>query len=199
MTKRVSLIAVIAAAIALLLSGCDSGPGTDDMMDGDDMPATLPHHGTWYFADPDPADMIPLPPDARLVLDAKTFKLAIGDEMGTAFTLFMTPGVTKFVVTGTYTIGADGSASFSLPDADMDGAPDLTAVEVEPATVLPTIGPAIVTAAAAIPADAPAMVEFDDPANPTKVTISGAFLPGLLNLPGVTAVIACKGVPCASS
>lgn len=192
MRKRVSLLAVTVVVIALVLSGCGNGPGTDDMMDGDDMPATLPHHGTWYFADPDPADMIPLPPDARLVLDAETFKLAIGDKMGTAFTLFMTPGVTRFEVSGTYTIGADGSASFNLP---MDVA---SAVIIEPAALALQITPNVLAAVQAIPADDTVMVVID-PANPTTVTISGAFLPGLLNLPGVTAVTACKGAPCASS
>ena len=35
-----------------------------------------------------------------------------------------------------------------------------------------------------------------DSATPNMVTISGAFMPALLNLPGVTEVTACKGAPC---
>ena len=38
-----------------------------------------------------------------------------------------------------------------------------------------------------------------DPADLNRVTISGASLPELLNMPGVTEVTACKGMPCASS
>ena len=115
-------------------------------MEPDDMPMTLPHVGTWYFADP--AGTIPVPPDARLVLNAEGgFTLAMGDEMGTEFTLFMTPGITKFEVSGTYMIGADESASFSLPDNPA------SAVSVEPPASLAAIGPALVTALAAIPAD----------------------------------------------
>ena len=186
MTRKIPLFAVTAAAIALVLSGCEDLTGTDDM------PTALPHIGTWYFADPDPDDDIPVPPGARLVLGETEFTLAMGDDTGTMFTLFQTPGVTKFEVTGTYMIGVDGNASFSLPD-------DLgSAVTVKPDELTSEIAPEVVTAAAALSADASAKVVFD-PVNPNRVTISGSFLPGLLSLPNVTEVTACKGAPCMPS
>ena len=190
MTMKITLFAITAAAITLGLSGCDGLLGTDDMdTAGDDMSPALPHIGTWYFADPDPADDIPVPPDARLVLGEIEFTLAMGDEMGTAFTLFETPDVTKFKVTGTYTIGADG-ASFSLPD------PPTSAITVEPAALQMQIARGVVIAAAALQEDATAMIMIDVVATPSRVTISGSFLPELLNLPGVTAVTACKDKAC---
>ena len=186
MTGRVPLLAVSVAAIALVLSGCDDMTGTGDV------PAELPHHGTWYFDDPVPGDGVRVLPDARLVLTATKFTLAMGDDSDTPFTLFMTPGITKFEVTGTYMIGADGSASFALLD------PPTSAVTVEPDSAQRAIADAVVAAAAALQADSTAMLMVD-PANLDRVTISGSFLPGLLNLPDVTEVTACKGAPCASS
>ena len=186
MTKKIPLFAVTAAAIVLVLSGCEDLSGTDDM------PTALPHIGTWYFDDPKPDDAMPLPPGARLVLTETAFTLAMGDDAGTPFTLFGTPDVTRFEVTGTYMIGVDGSASFSLPDKPED------AVIVEPAARQRAIGAAVVAAAAALPADTSPMVMID-PGPPTMVTISGSFLPGLLNLPDVMEVTACKGAPCPSS
>ena len=129
-----------------------------------------------------------VPPDARLILKETEFTLAMGD--GTKmFMLFDVPGVTRFEVSGTYMIGADG-ASFSLPD------PPTSAITVEPLALLPEITPAVVAAAAAIPEDATAMIMIDVVATPSRVTISGSFLPGLLNLPNVMTVTACKGDPC---
>ena len=187
MTLRGALFAITAAAIALLLTGCD------DMTATGDEPAALPHHGTWYFEDPDPADAVPIPPDARLVLGAETFTLAMGAEMGTEeFMLFMTPGITRFEVAGTYTIGGDEGVSFTLPDRLEE------AVIVEPSTARTAILPAVVAAAEVIRGDTTAALMVD-PANLNQVTISGSFLPGLLILPGVTEVTACKGAPCASS
>ena len=179
------MLAVSVAAIALVLSGCDDMTGTGDV------PAELPHHGTWYFDDPVPGDGVRVPPDARLVLTATKFTLAMGDGME-PFTLFDVPGVTRFEVTGTYMIGADGSASFTLPE------PPTSTVIVEPSTAETAILAAVVAAAEALSADTSAMLEID-PANLDRVTISGDFLPGLLNLPDVTEVTACKGAPCASS
>ena len=62
----------------------------------------------------------------------RKFTVAMGDDDMTTFELFQTPGFTKFEVEGTYTAAADGTFSFSLPDEDMDGVPDLTAFVVEP-------------------------------------------------------------------
>ena len=186
MTLKGALLAITAWAITLALSGCDDMTGTGDE------PAALPHHGTWYFEDPDPADDTPLPPDARLVLGAETFTLAMGDGMGTEFTLFDQSGVTRFEVTGTYTIGGDEGVSFTLSDRLED------AVIVEPSTARTAILPAVVAAAEVIRGDTTATLMID-PAILNRVTISGASLPGLLNLPGVTEVTACKGAPCASS
>ncbi len=183
MTPRGALLAVTAAAIALVLSGCD------DMTVTDDVPTALPHHGTWYFDDPDPDDGVPVPPDARLVLTETEFTLALGDGMET-FTLFDVPNVTRFEVTGTYMVGAHLSASFGLDPAD--------AVTVEPESAERAIAQKVVAAVEALSADTSAMLEID-PANTDRVTISGSFLPGLLNLPGVTEVTACKGAPCESS
>ena len=183
MTKKISFFVVTAAAVALVLSGCGKGPGMDEM-------ATVPPHiGTWYFADPMPDDAIPVPPGARLVLTETAFTLVMGDDMETPFTLFETPGVTKFEVKGTYTIGADGSTSFNLLD------PLSSAVAVEPAALALQIAPKALAAVAAIPEDATAMVVID-PATPNMVTISGDFMPALLNLPGVTEVTACKDMEC---
>lgn len=182
---RVALLAVAAAAVALMLTGCDDMSGTGDE------PTALPHHGTWYFADPNPDDDVPVPPGARLVFTETEFALAMGDDMDTPFPLFQTPGVTRFEVSGTYTIGAEG-ASFDLPD---DLASD---VIVEPASVKAMIAAGVVAAAAALQEDATATIMID-PTDLNRVTISGDFLPGLLNLPGVTTVTACKGAPCASS
>jgi hypothetical protein len=188
MTKKISFFVVTVAAVALVLSGCSRGPGMDDM-EPDDMATVLPHIGTWYFADPMPDDAILVPPGARLVLEEAKFTLAMGDDMGTSFTLFETPGVTKFEVFGTYMIGAGGSASFSFPE-DL-----VSAVTVEPAALALQIAPNALAAVATIPEDATAMVVID-PATPNMVTISGAFMPALLNLPGVMEVTACKGAPC---
>ncbi len=185
MTPRGALLAITAVAIALVMSGCD------DMTVTDDVSTALPHHGTWYFADPNPDDAIPLPPDARLVLTETEFTLAMGDGMET-FTLFDVPNVTTFEVTGTYTIGADGSASLSLPN------PLEVAVVVKPYAAKTAIEAAVNAVAAELPADSSPVVMFDL-ANPEKVTISWDFLPALLDLPGVTEVTACKGAPCASS
>ena len=91
----------------------------------------LPYIGTWYFADPMPDDDILVPPGARLVLEEAKFTLAMGDDDGTTFELFQTPGFTKFEVFGTYTAEPTGRFSFSLPDEDMDGVPDRRFV-VEP-------------------------------------------------------------------
>jgi hypothetical protein len=187
MTKKISFFVVTVAAVTLVLSGCGKGPGMD--MEPDDMATVLPHIGTWYFADPMPDDAIPVPPGARLVLTATGFTLAMGDDMETTFTLFETPGVTKFEVKGTYTIGADGSTSFNLLD------PPTSAVEVEPVALALQIAPKALAAVATIPEDATAMVVID-PATPNIVTISGDFMPTLLNLPGVTAVSACKDMAC---
>ena len=183
MTPKGVLLAVTAGAIALVLAGCDDVTATGDE------PAALPHHGTWYFEDPDPADDVPLPPDARLVLTPAGFTLAMGDDEKTEFTLFETPGVTRFQVTGTYVVGADGSVSFTLDPDD---------VMVEPDAVQSAIAPQVRSAAEALSADTSAMLMID-PANFNRVTISGASLPGLLGLLGVTEVTACKGAPCASS
>lgn len=183
MTPRGALLAITAGAIAVALSGCD------DMTGRDDVPATLPYHGTWYFEDPDPDDAVPIPPDARLVLTPAGFTLAMGDDEKTEFTLFETPGVTRFQVTGTYMIGADGSVSFTLDPED---------VIVEPNAVQSAIAPQVLAAAQALSLDTSAML-IVDPADLNTVTISGPSLPGLLNLPGVTEVTACKGAPCAPS
>ena len=183
MTPKGVLLAVTTGAIALALIGCDDMTGTGDE------PAALPHHGTWYFEDPDPDDAVPIPPDARLVLGAETFTLAMGDGMGTEFTLFDQSGVTRFEVSGTYVIGADGSVSFTLDQDD---------VIVEPDAVKAAIALELVAAAAVLSADTSAMLMID-PANLNRVTISGASLPELLNMPGVTKVTACKAAPCASS
>ena len=43
MTKKTPLFAVTAAAIALVLGGCEDLLGTDDM-DGDDMPTPVASH-----------------------------------------------------------------------------------------------------------------------------------------------------------
>ena len=187
MTKKISFFVVTVAAVTLVLSGCGKGPGMDDM-EPDDMATVVLHIGTWYFADPMPDDAILVPPGARLVLTATGFTLAMGDDMGTSFTLFETPGVTKFEVSGTYTAAADGTFSFSLPE-------DLVSeVTVEPATVELAIALRLAIAVAAIPEDATAMVVID-PATPNIVIISGAFMPALLNLP-VTEVTACKNMAC---
>ena len=183
MTLKGALLAITAAAIALALSGCDDMTGTGDE------PTTLPHHGTWYFEDPDPGDAVPIPPDARLVLTPADFTLAMGDDEKTEFTLFETSGVTRFQVTGTYVIRADGSVSFTLDPED---------VIVEPNAVKSAIALEVVAAAAALSADTSAMLMID-PANLHRVTISGASLPELLNMPGVMEVTACKGMPCPSS
>ncbi len=185
MTPRGALLAITAVAIALVMSGCD------DMTVTDDVSTALPHHGTWYFDDPVPGDGVPVPPDARLVLTETEFTLAMGDGIET-FTLFDVPNVTKFEVTGTYMVGADLSASFALLD------PPTSAVTVEPDSAQRAIAEEVVAAAAALQADSTAMFMVD-PANPDRVTISGSFLPGLLSLPGVMEVTACKGAPCASS
>ena len=187
MTKKISFFVVTVAAVTLVLSGCGKGPGMD--MEPDDMATVLSHIGTWYFADPMPDDAIPVPPGARLVLTATGFTLAMGDDMETTFTLFETPGVTKFEVKGTYTIGADGSTSFNLLD------PPTSAVEVEPVALALQIAPKALAAVATIPEDATAMVVID-PATPNIVTISGDFMPTLLNLPDVTSVTACRGMEC---
>ena len=183
MTLRGALLAITAAAITLVSSGCEDMTGTGDE------PTTLPHHGTWYFADPDPDDDVPVPPDSRLILKETEFTLAMGDDMGTEFMLFDTPGVTRFEVTGTYMIGADGSVSFTLSDED---------VIVEPNAVKSAIALEVRAAVAALSAATSAMLMID-PLDLNRVTISGDFLPELLNLPDVTEVSACKGAPCSSS
>ena len=86
-------------------------------------------------------------------------------------------------------IGADGSVSFTFDPED---------VIVEPDAVKSAIAPKVLAAAQALSADTSAMLMID-PADFNRVTISGASLPGLLGLPGVTEVTACKGAPCASS
>ena len=113
----------------------------------------------------------------------------MGDDEKTEFTLFETSGVTRFQVTGTYVIRADGSVSFTLDPED---------VIVEPNAVKSAIALEVVAAAAALSADTSAMLMID-PANLNRVTISGASLPELLNMPGVMEVTACKGMPCPSS
>jgi hypothetical protein len=192
MTKKISFFVVTVAAVALVLSGCSRGPGMDDM-EPDDMATVLPHIGTWYFADPDPDDDKPVAPNARLELTDTTFAVKMGDDDMTTFELFQTPGFTKFEVEGTYTAGADGTFSFSLPDEDMDGVPDLTAFVVEPVQLAPALVVGLETAQLGATADAMVVI---DPATPNMVTISGAFMPALLNLPGVMEVTACKGAPC---
>ena len=182
MKASLAAAAVAAVAVALMLTGCDDMSGTGDE------PAALPHHGTWYFADPDPDDDVPVPPGARLVLAETEFTLAMGDGMDTPFPLFQTPGVTRFEVSGTYTIGVEG-ASFDLPD---DLASD---VIVKPDSVQEMIAARVVAAAAALQEDATATIMVD-PTDLNRVTISGDFLPGLLSLPDVTEVTACKGAPC---
>ena len=179
------------AAVTLVLSGCGKGPGMDDM----DM--ALPHIGTWYFADPMPDDDILVPPGARLVLEEAKFTLAMGDDDMTTFELFQTPGFTKFEVEGTYTAAADGTFSFSLPDEDMDGVPDLTAFA-------PT-GADLVAAAAIqtliMPApDGDVMITVDEDADPDTITVTGSFLDTLLDAFGMQVpeggLVGCKGAPC---
>ena len=70
-----------------------------------------------------PDDDIPVAPNARLELTDATFAVKMGDDDMTTFELFQIPGFTKFEVSGTYTAGADGTFSFSLPDEDMDECP----------------------------------------------------------------------------
>ena len=174
MTKKISFFVVTVAAVALVLSGCSRGPGMDDM-EPDDMATVLPHIGTWYFADPDPDDDKPVAPNARLELTDATFAVKMGDDDMTTFELFQIPGFTKFEVSGTYTAEADGTFSFSLPDEDMDGVPDLTAFVVEPVQL--DSGVVVGLAAAQLGATADAMVVID-PATPNMVTISGDFHAG---------------------
>ena len=190
MTKKISFFVVTAAAVALVLSGCGKGPGMDDM----DM--ALPYVGTWYFADPVPDDDKPLAPNARLELTDTMFEVKMGDDAMTTFELFQTKGFTKFEVSGTYTAGADGTFSFSLPDEDMDGVPDLTAFVVEPVQLAPVVLAGLATAQLGATAEAMVVIA---PATPNMVTISGDFMPALLNLPDVTEVTACKGDPCMPS
>ena len=192
MTKKISFFVVTAAAVALVLSGCGKGPGMD--MEPDDMATVLPHIGTWYFADPNPDDDKPVAPNARLELTDTKFAVKMGDDDMTTFELFQTPGFTKFEVEGTYTAGADGTFSFSLPDEDMDGVPDATAFVVEPMQLAPAL--VVGLAAAQLGATADAMVTINDSATPNMVTISGPFIPTLLNLPDVMEVTACKDEVC---
>ena len=86
--KKISLFVVTAAAVALVLSGCSRGPGTDDMMP--DEQAMMPSlDGTWYFA------------AAVVEVDAGAFTVTAGDgtmALGTEGHFAM---ITMVVVKGT--------------------------------------------------------------------------------------------------
>ena len=192
MTKKISFFVVTVAAVTLVLSGCGKGPGMDDMAT---WRCLMSARGTSPIPMPD--DDKPLAPNARLELTDTTFEVKMGDDAMTTFELFQTKGFTKFEVSGTYTAGADGTFSFSLPDEDMDGVPDLTAFVVEPVQLTPVVLAGLATAQ--LGATAEAMVVIADSATPNMVTISGDFMPTLLNLPGVMKVTACKGDPCMPS
>ena len=192
--KKISLLVVTAAAVALVLSGCGRGPGTDDMEMPDEQPMDMPDEqpmempdeqpmmpsldGTWHFA------------EATVEVQAGAFTVRAGDgtmPLGAEGHFAM---VTMVVVKGT--IAAQDGAYLLTVDAD---SVQLTFADSVPAAAQ---GPAeaIVRAALMAADDDPVMIEIDAEADPATMTVTGSFITTLLDMPAGTELVACMGTPC---
>ncbi len=177
--KKISLFVVTAAAVALVLSGCSRGPGTDDMMpDGQAMMPSL--DGTWYFA------------AAVVEVDAGAFTVTAGDgtmALGTDVPFSM---ITKAVVKGTIATIAGQDGAYMLTVGTDAQSVDLTFAAIVP---IAQQGQARVLATAALmeAGNAPVMIDIDAEADPVTMTVTGGFITTLLMEPMVTA---CMGAPC---
>ena len=186
MTKTTSLLVVMAASFALVLTACGGGPGTGGMdTNGDGMPSpgdgdgmTLPHVGEWHFA-----------PHAVVTLEADTFTIAVGDGMEPLGTEPPFNAITKIVAQGALAV-MDSTYTLSVD-------PDSVEIEyVDPthaAVIAPIIGAAIATAASA-----PAMVDINLMRDPPTMTIVAPFITPLLGLPPDARLRACKDMPCSA-
>ena len=181
--QKISLFVVTAAAVALVLSGCSRGPGTDDMEMPDEQPTMPSLDGTWYFA------------AAVVEVEAGAFTVTAGDgtvALGTEGHFAM---ITMVVVKGT--IAAQDGAYMLTVGTDADSV-DLTFAPTVPEAAQGT-ATAVVTGLLMTADDAPVMVDIDAEADPVTMTVTGSFITTLLGLPMGTELVACMGTPCVPS
>jgi hypothetical protein len=172
--KKISLFVVTAAAVALVLSGCSRGPGTDDM----EMMPSL--DGTWVFD------------GFQAIIDGTAVEVTVGngvDPLPTANPAYAV--VTQIVAKGN--LAPEGTAYKLTLSEEAD------AITVTPAaagaTVVPVLKGLIMTAESE-----DVMITVDEDVDPNTITVMGSFLDTLWELLelGVpeAGLTGCKGAPC---
>ena len=179
--KKISLFAVMVAAVVLVLSGCGRGPGIDDMEMPDDMPMAPAYVGTWYFSGAVAVD-----------LEATAFTVTAGDgttPLGTEGHFAM---LTKIVVKGT--VAAQGEALMLTVGTD-ENSIELTFADTVPEAEQGQATAAI-TELLMQADDQPVMIAINAEADPVTMTVTGSFTTTLLGMPPGTPLTACKGQQC---
>ena len=167
MFKKISLLAVTAAAVALALTSCVKAP-VSGLLD------TKGLDGSWSFA----------PRPVMAVIDGTSVTVTVGDgtmALGQGNEL---ASVTKIVVTSTLTEDAE-EMTFTLMLAGDDP------IMVTLAGVPPALEPAVSTAAKGVikgmikaAQDGTVMIDLDSDADPDVMTVSGSFIGALLAAAG---------------
>jgi hypothetical protein len=159
--KKISLFVVTAAAVALVLSGCSRGPGTDDM----EMMPSL--DGTWVFD------------GFQAIIDGTAVEVTVGngvDPLPTANPAYAV--VTQIVAKGNLAVEGTG---YKLTLADDDDAITVTLSDAVPEAQRPV---AQIAAKAAIQTlimeaqDGDVMITVDE----DTITVMGSFLDTLWEL-----------------
>ena len=187
MTKKISLFAVTAAAVALVLSGCGGGPGTGDM-DMDDMPVMPSLDGTWVFT------------GFSAMITVPDVTVTVGDGMMPLSMDMNSPlaAVTQATVKGT--LAMEGTA-FKLTLAEGDDA--ISVKLVEGATLVNPGAEALAEGAIKglieMAQAEDVMITVDEEADPATMTVTGSFLDALLAAVGLQVpeegLVGCKA-PC---
>ena len=167
MIKKISMLAVMAAAIALVLAGCVKAPAT---------PVSPNLAGTWSFA--------PMPVVAMIHGNAVT--VTVGD--GTAAVgMDELAAVTQIVVSGTLAEDEEEN-TFMLTLAEGDDAIMVTLAPTVPATLAPAVTSAATGAIKGMIVAAQGgtvMIDLDSEADPDTMIVSGSFIDALLTAAGL--------------
>jgi hypothetical protein len=153
--KKISLFVVTAAAVALVLSGCSRGPGTDDM----EMMPSL--DGTWVFD------------GFQAIIDGTAVEVTVGngvDPLPTANPAYAV--VTQIVAKGN--LAPEGTAYKLTLSEEADAITVMP--EAAGAVAVPLKG-AIETAQAG-----EVMITVDEDVDPNTITVMGSFLDTLWEL-----------------
>ena len=174
--KKISLFVVTAAAVALVLSGCSRGPGTDDMMPSLD--------GTWVFT------------GFTAMIEGTAVTVTVGDGMTSL--LIANPAlnpalalVTEIVATGN--LALEGTA-YKLTLAEGDDAITVKVTAEAPAGAA-AVAEATIRTLIMQAQDGDVTITVED-ADPDTITVMGSFLDKLLEVPAEAGLKGCKGVPC---